>query len=128
MRYTTVTNRKEIYLVQPVYCAGGSMPEGRCCSGSCAMIRGSEALKAMWSMVAPVSADVASQPVICLTFQDHRTSLVTKPFSFNGILRSDALTLENLRELTACRAQAYENADLSPDEKLKWQVCYGRAG
>lgn len=84
------------------------------------MLRGSDALKVVWNLVAPASADASHQPVICLAFQGHYTLLVTKPFSFNGILRSDALTLENLRELTACRAQAYGNANLSLDEKSTW--------
>ena len=84
------------------------------------MIRGSDALKVVWNLVAPASADVEQHPAICLPFQDHYTLLLTKPFSFNDILRSDALTLENLRELTACRAQAYENANLSADDKLTW--------
>ena len=86
------------------------------------MLRGSDTLKAVWNLVAPAAADTSQHPLVCIPFQEHCTSLCTKPFSFNGILRSDALTLENLRELTACRAQAYDNANLSTDEKSSWQV------
>lgn len=86
------------------------------------MLRGSEALQLVWNLVSPTFAEASKHPLICLTFQEH-SHLATKPFSFANIVRSDALTLENLRELTACRAQAYDSANLSIDEKLPWQVC-----
>ena len=81
------------------------------------MLRGSAA----WTYSAPSPAAPEQEPSICLTFRDHWTPpLNTKSFSFNNILRSDALTLENLRELTACRAQAYESTTVTADERLSW--------
>lgn len=81
------------------------------------MLRGSAA----WVYNAPAPAAPEQEPPICLTFRDHWTPpLNTKSFSFNSILRSDALTLENLRELTACRAQAYESTTVTADERLSW--------
>lgn len=81
------------------------------------MLRGSAA----WVYSAPAPAAPEQETPICLTFRDHWTPpLNTKSFSFNNILRSDALTLENLRELTACRAQAYESATVTADERLSW--------
>ncbi|DBB10715.1 TPA: hypothetical protein ACH3X3_007207 [Trebouxia sp. C0006] len=81
------------------------------------MLRGSAA----WTYSAPSPAAPEQEPSICLTFRDHWIPpLNTKSFSFNNILRSDALTLENLRELTACRAQAYESTTVTADERLSW--------
>lgn len=81
------------------------------------MLRGSAA----WVYSPPAPTAPEQEPQICLTFRDHWTPpLNTKSFSFNNILRSDALTLENLRELTACRAQAYESTTVTADERLSW--------
>ena len=78
------------------------------------MLRGS----AVWGSPAPAANDV---PLFCIAYRDH-WELKTKSYSFAGILRSDALTLENLRELTACRAQAYESSTVTAEERLRWQV------
>ena len=82
------------------------------------MLRGSVG----WGFTSPVPAAPAQLPSICITFRDHWDLLSTKAYSFAGIVRSDALTLENLRELTACRAQAYESSSITPDERVSWQV------
>ena len=85
------------------------------------MLRGS----AMWGSPAAEPDDAAKLPSICILFRDH-LALSTKSYSFAGILRSDALTLENLRELTACREKAYETSSWKPDEHLSWQVALPR--
>ena len=82
------------------------------------MLRGS----IPWSYAASAPSLPLQSPPICINFTDHWESLHTKSYSFAGILRSDALTLENLRELTACRAQAYESSSISTEERLNWQV------
>ncbi len=82
------------------------------------MLRGSAA----WGFAAPTPSSPVQDPPICIAFRDHWELLNTKSYSFAGILRSDALTLENLRELTACRAQAYENSSVTANERLSWQV------
>lgn len=87
------------------------------------MLRGSAA----WSQATcATSVPDESPPPICLDVSDLWDSLQTKNYSFTGILRSDALTLENLRELTACRAQAYENSSVMTEERLSWQVAFLR--
>ena len=86
------------------------------------MLRGSAA----WSQAASPPAVSSQNPPICLNVSDHWDNLHTKNYSFTGILRSDALTLENLRELTACRAQAYENSSVTAEERLSWQVAFLR--
>lgn len=86
------------------------------------MLRGSAA----WSQAAPGIKVPVQRPPICLNVSDHWDNLHTKSYSFTGILRSDALTLENLRELTACRAQAYENSSVTTEERLSWQVAFLR--
>lgn len=82
------------------------------------MLRGSP----IWGFSTPVPSAPAQDPPIFICFRDHTELLNTKTFSFNNILRSDALTLENLRELTACRVQAYESGSVTPDERVSWQV------
>ena len=86
------------------------------------MLRGS----APWRYTSSIPDVPLQAPPLCLNFSDHWESLLTKNYSFAGILRSDALTLENLRELTACRAQAYEGSGLSTEERLSWQVALSR--
>ena len=81
------------------------------------MLRGS----APWIFTAAEPEATAQCAPICIVFLDHLT-LSTKSYSFAGILRSDALTLENLRELTGCREKAYGSSSLSADEHLRWQV------
>lgn len=85
------------------------------------MLRGS----APWMQAVPApSVPIHIPPPICLDVNDLWGGLQTKNYSFTGIVRSDALTLENLRELTACRAQAYENASVTAEERLSWQVAF----
>lgn len=80
------------------------------------MLRGSAA----WGQAASAAVVSLQSPPICLNVSEQRDKLLTKNYSFTGILRSDALTLENLRELTACRAQAYENSSVTAEERLSW--------
>lgn len=86
------------------------------------MLRGSAA----WGQAASAAVVSLQSPPICLNVSEQRDKLLTKNYSFTGILRSDALTLENLRELTACRAQAYENSSVTAEERLSWQVAFLR--
>ena len=85
------------------------------------MLRGSAA----WNQaISAASVSEQSPPPICFNVSGLWDGLHTKNYSFTGILRSDALTLENLRELTACRAQAYENSSVTTEERLTWQVAF----
>ena len=87
------------------------------------MLRGS----APWMQAVPApSVPEHIPPPMCLDVNDLWKGLQTKNYSFTGIVRSDALTLENLRELTACRAQAYENSSVTAEERLSWQVAFLR--
>ena len=70
----------------------------------------------------PADSDTP-QARVCLEYYGLWRYARSKHFEFQGVILSDALTLENLRELTAARAIACgeESQDVRPlEERMAW--------